>query len=135
MAGTYSSIHFKYGFLFMASSLYCLTASHVFLQYAQNSSFNLLGGFVGLAFSLSLAALLSAKLRFKNTRLTFALQVLGLMVLPYFDMFQIALFQIRFSLESVLFYFLFIKLMGLVIEKRRNISLLEASKVESRDAR
>jgi len=50
-------------------------------------------------------------------------------------MFQIAIFQIRFSLESVLFYFLFIKLMGLVIEKRRNISLLGASTVESRDAR
>ncbi|WP_293908479.1 hypothetical protein [Sphaerochaeta sp. UBA5836] len=60
---------------------------------------------------------------------------MGLMLLPYFDMFQIAIFQIRFSLESVLFYFLFIKLMGLVIEKRRNISLLEASQVESRDAR
>ncbi|HPE93770.1 MAG: hypothetical protein AB7D24_10660 [Sphaerochaeta sp.] len=60
---------------------------------------------------------------------------MGLMLLPYFDMFQIAIFQIRFSLESVLFYFLFIKLMGLVIEKRRNISLLGASTVESRDAR
>jgi len=135
MAGTYSSIHFKYGFLFMASSLYCLVVSACFLRYAQNSSFNIFGGFWGLVLSCSLAVLLSTKLHFKNTRLTFALQVLGLMVLPCIDVFQIALFQIRFSLESVLFYFLFIKLMGLVIEKRRNISLLGASKVEGRDAR
>ena len=135
MTGAHSPKQFKDGFLVIGCLLYCLAASHAFLQYAQNSSFNLLGGFVGLAFSLSLAALLSAKLRFKNTKLTFILQVMGLMLLPYFDMFQIAIFQIRFSLESVLFYFLFIKLMGLVIEKRRNISLLGASTVESRDAR
>lgn len=128
MTGAHRPKQFKDGFLVIGCLLYCLAASHAFLQYAQNSSFNLLGGCLGLAFSFSLAALFSTKLHLKNTRLTFALQVLGLLFLPYFDVFQIAIFQIRFSLESVLFYFLCIKLMGLVIGKRCTINLFGAKK-------
>lgn len=87
MTGAHRPKQFKDGFLVIGCLLYCLAASHAFLQYAQNSSFNLLGGCLGLAFSFSLAALFSTKLHLKNTRLTFALQVLGLLFLPYFDVF------------------------------------------------
>ncbi len=112
MPEPYRSTHFKDGFLVFGCLLYCLAASHVFLQYAQISSFSLAGGFAGLAVSFSLAALLSTKLRFRNTKLTCILLMLGFILLPCFDVFQIAIFQIRFSLESVLFYFLCIKLMS-----------------------
>lgn len=134
MAKAYRSIHFKDGLFFIGCSLYSLAASNLFLRFAQNSSFSLLGGLAGLSISFSLAVLLSMKLRYKTNKGIIALHVLGFLMLPHIDMFQIAIFQIRFSLESILFYFLFIKLLVLVIEKRQSFSQLQLLKQKGRDA-
>lgn len=96
--------------LITAYSLYSLAASFSFLLYFFNTTQSIMGSIGGLVVSFTLAKLLSTQLHDRTHQTIHILQVACFLVLPFIDVFQISLFQIRFSLEAILFYALSIRL-------------------------
>jgi hypothetical protein len=64
--------------------------------------------------------LIASKLHFRTDGITRNLEFSGFLILPFIDVFQIAIFQIRFSLEAILFYCLFLKLFISSTENSKN---------------
>jgi len=100
----------KRKYLLLASNFYCFVASYCFYSYYHDTASSIYGSISGLLVSFVLAMLVSTQFHYKTDTAISILQVLVFLVLPFINIFQITLFQLRFSLEAILFYFLFIKL-------------------------
>ncbi|AEV30526.1 hypothetical protein SpiGrapes_2769 [Sphaerochaeta pleomorpha str. Grapes] len=107
----------KHRYHFIGYSLYCLVASYFFFVSFHHTDSSILGSLLGIFISIGTAILISSKLHYKTNRIACIFEILGFLMLPFIDVFQIAIFQIRFSLEAILFYCLFIKLLSLSVEK------------------
>lgn len=110
----------KQRYHFIGYSLYCLVASYFFFVSFHETDGSIFGSLLGLSISIVIAILITSKLHFRSNGITRNPGFSGFLILPFIDVFQIAIFQIRFSLEAILFYCLFIKLFISSTENSKN---------------
>ncbi len=90
--------------------LFGFVASLCFLTYNLGAANSRWAAMAGLMTTIVLASLANHRRHYTMYKGSYSLYIAGLLMLPWMDVFRITLFGLSFSLEAILFYFLFLKL-------------------------